>query len=92
MNVYLHPREIDPGQPRLRLPLKRRFKYYVGLHSTERKVRALLRDHQFVGAWDWIAGHADELTAEVLDVRAQASSCSPRPDPALVPPSPPSGP
>ncbi|MEE9608341.1 MAG: polysaccharide deacetylase family protein [Myxococcota bacterium] len=92
VNVYLHPREIDPAQPRMELPLKRRFKYYVGLETTERKVGSLLRDHDFVSAWDWIADHAKQLDDQVLDVRAQASSSPPRPDPALVPPSPPAGP
>ena len=43
-NVYLHPREIDPDQPRMQLPALRRFKYYVGLRTTEAKLRSLLRD------------------------------------------------
>ena len=41
---YIHPREIDPNQPRLSLSWSRRFKSYVNLRSTEGKVRGILRD------------------------------------------------
>jgi polysaccharide deacetylase family protein (PEP-CTERM system associated) len=91
-NVYLHPREIDPEQPRMRLPLVRRFKYYVGLAGSERKLRALLREHRFVGAWEWLEAHAARLEGRVLDVRAVAAARPPRPDAARVPPPPPSDP
>ena len=43
MNIYVHPREVDPGQPRLALPWKRRFMTYVNIERGERKVLALLR-------------------------------------------------
>jgi len=36
--VYIHPREIDPSHPRLPLPLIRRFKCYVNLESTFKKL------------------------------------------------------
>lgn len=36
--VYIHPREIDPEHPRLRLKLHRRFKSYVNLRTTLRKL------------------------------------------------------
>jgi polysaccharide deacetylase family protein (PEP-CTERM system associated) len=39
---YLHPRELDPDQPRLALPLARRFKYYVGLRGAAAKLERLL--------------------------------------------------
>jgi hypothetical protein len=41
---YIHPREIDPGHPRLPMNRKREFKTYVNLDTTERKVRQVLRD------------------------------------------------
>jgi len=41
---YIHPREIDPGHPRLPLSRKRRFKSYVNLTTTEAKVRRVLED------------------------------------------------
>ncbi len=88
-NVYLHPREIDPAQPRMALPAKRRFKYYVGLRSTEEKVRALLRDFRWTSCADWIARFGPAEGTDVLDVRATAAEHPPAPDPARVPPAPP---
>jgi len=46
--VYIHPRDLDPEQPRMKMPLKRRFKSYVNISSAEPKVRFLLRDFNFV--------------------------------------------
>jgi polysaccharide deacetylase family protein (PEP-CTERM system associated) len=40
--IYLHPREIDPEQPRLALPPVDRFVTYVNLASTANKLRRLL--------------------------------------------------
>lgn len=45
--IYLHPRDFDPDCPRVPMPLSRRFKCYVGLRSTERKLRRLLTSHRF---------------------------------------------
>ncbi|NNG00370.1 MAG: DUF3473 domain-containing protein [Desulfobacteraceae bacterium] len=45
--IYIHPREVDPNQPRLRLPIKRAFKYYVGLRTTIPKLKHLLRAYHF---------------------------------------------
>ncbi len=44
---YLHPREIDPGQPRLPMSAKRRFMTYTGVRTTEPKMHALFRDFKF---------------------------------------------
>lgn len=85
-NVYVHPREIDPGQPRMELPWKRRFKYYVGLRTTAAKLRALLREERFTSAGAWLDAHAGELAGKVLDVRADAAR---EPAPVASPPPPP---
>ncbi len=45
--VYLHPRDFATECPRVSMPPHRRFKCYVGLASTERKLRALLETHRF---------------------------------------------
>ena len=45
--IYIHPREIDPYHPRLKMPLYRRFKSYVNLSSTEKKLRLLLQNFSF---------------------------------------------
>ena len=44
---YLHPREIDPEQPRLPMSAKRRFMSYTGMRTTEPKMHALFRDFKF---------------------------------------------
>ncbi len=44
---YIHPREINPDQPRLKLPLRKGFKYYVGIKTAEEKLRRCLRTYRF---------------------------------------------
>lgn len=45
---YIHPRDLDAGQPMLEgLPLTRRFKSYVGLKGAEKKLRQYLTDFRF---------------------------------------------
>ena len=44
---YLHPWEIDPGQPRLRAGVLGRFRHYRNLTTTESRLRQLLEDFQF---------------------------------------------
>lgn len=42
-NFYLHPWEIDPGQPRIKdAPLKSRFRHTIGLSRCESKLRRLV--------------------------------------------------
>jgi len=45
--VYLHPWEIDPGQPRLPGGIRSRFRHYVNLKETERTFQKLLHDFRF---------------------------------------------
>lgn len=40
--VYVHPWELDPGQPRLPCPPVTRLRHYVGLRGTENKLRDLI--------------------------------------------------
>jgi polysaccharide deacetylase family protein (PEP-CTERM system associated) len=54
---YVHPREIDPDQPRLPMSLPRRFKCYVNLRATEAKVRQILEDFPLVTFQQFIAQH-----------------------------------
>jgi polysaccharide deacetylase family protein (PEP-CTERM system associated) len=44
---YLHPWEIDPGQPRLSASWLGRVRHYRNLHDTERRLRQLMRDFRF---------------------------------------------
>jgi polysaccharide deacetylase family protein (PEP-CTERM system associated) len=44
---YIHPWEVDPGQPRFPAPLLTRFRHYANLSRTEARFRRLLRDFSF---------------------------------------------
>jgi polysaccharide deacetylase family protein (PEP-CTERM system associated) len=44
---YLHPWELDPDQPRMRVPWFYRFRHYVNLRKTEGRLRRLLEDFRF---------------------------------------------
>jgi polysaccharide deacetylase family protein (PEP-CTERM system associated) len=48
---YLHPWEIDAGQPRIGVKLTSRIRHYTNLDSTEARLRRLLTDFR----WDTIA-------------------------------------
>jgi len=46
---YIHPRDLDGGQPMLEgLPLKRKFKSYVGTKGAAEKLRHYLKDFKFM--------------------------------------------
>lgn len=46
--AYIHPRDLDAGQPMLQdLPIKRKFKSYVGLKGAENKLRKYLTEFSF---------------------------------------------
>lgn len=45
--VYLHPRDFAPDCPRVPMPPHRRFKSYVGLGTTQRKLEMLLNNYKF---------------------------------------------
>jgi peptidoglycan/xylan/chitin deacetylase (PgdA/CDA1 family) len=46
--VYIHPWEIDPSQPRLNGSIISRFRQYNNLDKTEKRLKALLHDFDFV--------------------------------------------
>lgn len=45
--VYLHPWEVDPGQPHLNGSLSARMRHTLGLHGLGDKLRRLLKDFEF---------------------------------------------
>jgi len=49
---YVHPWEIDPGQPAVRLPRLKRFRHYHHLAGNEAKVERLLSDFEFTSVRD----------------------------------------
>jgi hypothetical protein len=59
---YIHPREIDPKHPRMPMPYTRRFKSYVNLHTTETKIRHIVRDFPLTTCRDFLFGSGSELS------------------------------
>lgn len=53
---YIHPREIDPAQPRLPMGRKDGFKTYVNLRTTEGKLNSIIRDFEVTTFRDYLAG------------------------------------
>jgi len=45
--LYFHPWEIDPDQPRIKAGLKSRFRHYLNLHRTEKKLGYLFEHLKF---------------------------------------------
>jgi polysaccharide deacetylase family protein (PEP-CTERM system associated) len=52
---YVHPREIDPDQPRLPLSRRRKFTCYVNLRSTQPKIENILRDFEVSSFQNYMA-------------------------------------
>ena len=46
--TYFHPRDFDPDQPRLKLPIARHFKSYVGLRTSHAKLERWLKNYLFI--------------------------------------------
>jgi polysaccharide deacetylase family protein (PEP-CTERM system associated) len=49
---YFHPWELDPEQPRPRMPWRHHYRHYVGMRREEAKLSRLLRDVRFGTAQD----------------------------------------
>jgi peptidoglycan-N-acetylglucosamine deacetylase len=60
--VYLHPRDFAPDCPRVPMPASRRFKCYVGMHTTAPKLRMLLERYRFA------------TCAEILAIRNEGNA------------------
>jgi polysaccharide deacetylase family protein (PEP-CTERM system associated) len=54
--VYLHPWEVDPGQPRLPVDRLTQLRHSVNTRTTESKLRRLLRDFHFGPVREVLAG------------------------------------
>jgi polysaccharide deacetylase family protein (PEP-CTERM system associated) len=60
---YFHPWEIDPLQPRITAPWRSRWRHYVNLETTERKLKLLLRTFRFGRVSDVIHQYVHESSA-----------------------------
>jgi polysaccharide deacetylase family protein (PEP-CTERM system associated) len=55
--VYIHPRDIDPEQPRMKLKTLNGFMYYYGLRAAEAKFRRLVKGYE----WGSFGGYAEQF-------------------------------
>jgi len=60
---YVHPREIDPDQPRLPMSSVRAFKTYVNLKSTEGKLERILNEFPVTTFRQYLEEHWYEFPA-----------------------------
>jgi polysaccharide deacetylase family protein (PEP-CTERM system associated) len=58
--VYLHPWEVDPGQPRINGSMKSRLRHYTNLGRMHAKRESVLRRHKFQPFQDVLAAEALE--------------------------------
>ncbi len=63
---YLHPWEVDPGQPRIAASLLSRVRHYRNLHQTEARLRDLITTFRFTTVHDVLTASpaVRELTAD----------------------------
>jgi hypothetical protein len=64
--LYLHPWELDPGQPRINGRWKSRLRHYSGLSGMEARLEILLRRGRFEPLRDLVNRSGD--SASVLEV------------------------
>jgi hypothetical protein len=55
---YLHPWELDPGQPRMHGPRRSTFRHYLNLERVEGRLERLLDDFRFAPAGALLPGLA----------------------------------
>jgi polysaccharide deacetylase family protein (PEP-CTERM system associated) len=68
--IYIHPREVDPGHPRLPLSWARRIKCYVNLETTVPKLNHLMNEYRFTTMRD--------LAEEIALQQGVAGACFPK--------------
>jgi polysaccharide deacetylase family protein (PEP-CTERM system associated) len=73
LNVYVHPWEVDPDQPRIAGSLKSRFRHYQNLRTTLPKLRHLLTSFQLTTMSDMLAGMTLPVAPTIGDAPILAS-------------------
>ena len=74
-SFYLHPWEIDPEQPRVKVGAKSRFRHYHNLDKFEPRLRRLLEEFRFAPMGDVLdAMSLDCVPAETLATAANGAA------------------
>ncbi len=69
--LYLHPWELDVGQPRMKLPAKDRFIMYANIKKTEAKLLRLLRAQRFVSVAEYFGFTAASVPSQEIINQAE---------------------
>ena len=78
---YIHPWEIDPGQPRVaNLVASSRFRHYVGLRRAENRLESLVADFR----WSTVSEVLDATVAGLPAAEASGIDLLATPEPARV--------
>jgi polysaccharide deacetylase family protein (PEP-CTERM system associated) len=73
---YLHPWEIDPGQPRIEAPWLSRFRHYTNLHRTAARLEALLQDFRWTTMADVFLTPSRPESVPSAAALARSPACS----------------
>lgn len=73
---YLHPWEIDPGQPRIDAPWRSRFRHYTNLHRTAARLEALLTDFRWATMAEVFLTPTWAQAAPPSEALARSPACS----------------
>ena len=60
--LYVHPWEVDPGQPRIPVSALTRVRHYGGIERTLPRLDRMLRDFEFGPVREWLATRRDGET------------------------------
>lgn len=72
--LYVHPWEVDPEQPRVAVGWRTRFRHYVNLSRTARRLERLLDAFRFGTLSDALAAYERAAPPETLRLPAAAAS------------------
>ena len=71
--MYLHPWEIDPDQPRMDGPLVSKFRHYLNLTRTEKRLQSLLHDFSFAPIVEIVQPLCEMIQARALHSTVQCT-------------------
>lgn len=71
--LYVHPWEVDPDQPRVAVPMGARFRHYLNLSRTARRLERCLDAFRFSTVSETLAAYEETTSPETLRLPAPAA-------------------
>ena len=72
---YLHPWEVDPGQPRINVGWKSRLRHYTNLHRTDARLRRLIGEFDFAPVCRVLSGQGLLARSDAAPARQTIAQC-----------------